>query len=55
MKGIIGVRKDKYFNKKKGQLFHFADVDFKKKIQKANTGIHRLVYTTHFDNKNKLE
>jgi hypothetical protein len=53
MKGIIGVRKDKYFNKEKGQLFHFVDVDFKKKIQKANIGIHRLVHTTHFDNYNK--
>lgn len=53
MKGIIGIRKDKYFNDEKGQLFHFVDVDFKKKIQKANISIHRLVYTTYFDNKYK--
>lgn len=55
MNGIIGIRKDKYFNKGKGQLFHFADVDFKKKIQKANIGIHRIVHTTHFNNENKTK
>lgn len=52
MKSIIGVRRDKYFNNKKGQLFHFVDIDFKKKIMKENTGVHRLVYTSHFDGNN---
>jgi hypothetical protein len=47
MTGIIETRKMRYFGD--GKLVQFADLDIIKKAQKENMGMHRMVFTHHFD------